>query len=159
MGRTLIYKRTHQGDPDPVQGVFGCNGCMGRVREWNFDSVIGIGGIGPEPEEWGIDGKLNWIGLGARKGDMDQKGRGRMVSFEHFKFFDPANAPILATIAPQLAEHMYDHNVRTLMTLTEGEAAEVEAILARARTAPPSREVPPSTEREASGECRTSRKC
>ena len=48
--RTLIYKRTHTGDPDPKAGVFGNNDCMGTVRKRDFDAVIGIGGIGPEPK-------------------------------------------------------------------------------------------------------------
>jgi hypothetical protein len=38
--RTLIYKRTHSGDPDPKAGVFGCNNCMNTVRGWGFDAVI-----------------------------------------------------------------------------------------------------------------------
>jgi hypothetical protein len=62
--RTLIYKRTHSGDPDPKTGVFGCNNCMKTVRGWVFDAVIGIGGIGREPECEGIAGKLTWIGIG-----------------------------------------------------------------------------------------------
>src|SRR5262249_54001126 len=65
--RTLIYKRTHHGDPDPETGEFGCNDCMGTVRCWKFDAVIGIGGIGAEPKRYGIAGKLTWIGIGARK--------------------------------------------------------------------------------------------
>ncbi len=39
--RTLIYKRTHSGDPDPETGVFGNHDCMGRVKDWQFDAVIG----------------------------------------------------------------------------------------------------------------------
>ena len=43
--RTLIYKRTHLGDPD-LFGTFGINDCMGEVRARQFDAVIGVGGIG-----------------------------------------------------------------------------------------------------------------
>jgi len=50
--KTLIYKRTHTGDPHREVGVFGENGCMRRVRGYKFDAVIGIGGIGPEPKKW-----------------------------------------------------------------------------------------------------------
>lgn len=46
--RTLIYKRTHPGDPDET-GRFGIHDCMGKVRSWQFDAVVGEGGIGPEP--------------------------------------------------------------------------------------------------------------
>ena len=31
--RTLIYKRTHSGDPDPTSGRFGVRDCMGKVRD------------------------------------------------------------------------------------------------------------------------------
>jgi hypothetical protein len=37
--RTLIYKRTHTGDPD-ASGCFGIFDCMGRVRALDFDAVI-----------------------------------------------------------------------------------------------------------------------
>src|SRR4051812_45820013 len=47
--RTLVYKRTHSGDPDPKMGVFGNHDCMGEVRAWPFDAVIGIGGVGQQP--------------------------------------------------------------------------------------------------------------
>ena len=33
--RTLIYKRTHTGDPDPKTGVFGNNDCMGSSVSGN----------------------------------------------------------------------------------------------------------------------------
>ena len=39
--QTLIYKRTHKGDPDK-QGRFGIHDCMGRVRSRDFDAVIGM---------------------------------------------------------------------------------------------------------------------
>ena len=64
--RVLIYKRTHTGDPN-TDGVFGCSDCVGRVREYGFDAVIGIGGISVMPQLQGIGGKVNWIGLGAHK--------------------------------------------------------------------------------------------
>jgi hypothetical protein len=34
--RTLIYKRTHSGDPDPETGIFGNHDCEGEVRDWAF---------------------------------------------------------------------------------------------------------------------------
>jgi len=42
---TLVYKRTHNGDPDKDSGEFGCYNCMGRVRSLPFDSVIGVVGV------------------------------------------------------------------------------------------------------------------
>lgn len=50
--RILIYKRTHVGDPDD-SGRFGLYNCMGRVRGYDFDAVIGVGGIGNEEREAG----------------------------------------------------------------------------------------------------------
>ena len=41
---TLVYKMTHKGDPDPDLGHWGVEDCMGRVRGFKFDAVIGIGG-------------------------------------------------------------------------------------------------------------------
>jgi len=78
---TLIYKRTHSGDPDPKRGVFGNHDCMGCIRAWPFDAVIGIGGLGSEATANGLAGKLTWVGLGAHKtGDP----RYPIVTFEHF---------------------------------------------------------------------------
>ena len=62
----LIYKRTHSGDPDEA-GQFGINDCMGQVRRWNFDAVIGVGGVGAKARSLGIDERVNWIGIGPHK--------------------------------------------------------------------------------------------
>src|ERR1039458_7493743 len=79
--RTLIYKRTHTGDPHPVSGVFGNNNCMGQVRGWLFDAVIGVGGIGKYAQTEHIDGLLTWVGIGPHKtGDL----RRPRVTFDHF---------------------------------------------------------------------------
>ncbi len=61
--RTLIYKRTHSGDPDHA-GWFGVNDCMGRVRAWSFEAVIGVGGTGREARREGIARNLTWVGIG-----------------------------------------------------------------------------------------------
>ena len=53
--RTLIYKRTHNGDPHPeTDGIFGIHECMKSVREWRMGAIIGVGGIGREPQQEGI---------------------------------------------------------------------------------------------------------
>ena len=78
--RTLIYKRTHHGDPD-VTGQFGIYDCMGRVRAWNFEAVIGVGGVGAEPTSHGLDGKVNWIGIGPHRRAVVGK-RGPIVTFD-----------------------------------------------------------------------------
>jgi hypothetical protein len=135
--RTLVYKRTHHGDPDE-QGVFGIHDCMGQVRGWNFEAVIGVGGLGPEPRSHGLDGKVNWIGIGPHKRAVAEK-RGPLVVFDHFVFYG-SSGPDFETLAPVLAERIYSKNVRVAMNgLSATEQAEVERILRRAKGAPASR--------------------
>jgi hypothetical protein len=134
--RTLIYKRTHTGDPDPASGVFGNHHCMGQVRGWPFDAVIGVGGIGKYAQSEGIAGLLTWIGIGAHKtGDLSRP----RITFDHFWCRDEGG-PVLDKIAPNLARRIYGKNVRMIMSssLSEKEAAEVASILKLARRAPPS---------------------
>jgi hypothetical protein len=54
---TLVYKRTHTGDPN-TQGVFGCHDCMGQIRRRSFDAVIGVGGKRPDQGHEGIAFKI-----------------------------------------------------------------------------------------------------
>jgi hypothetical protein len=133
--RTLVYKRTHSGDPDPVSGVFGNHGCMGSVRGWKFDAVIGIGGVGSEPSRHRIAGKLTWVGIGPHKTGDPRRPR---VTFDHFLYFGE-DGPPFAEIAPILARHVYDRNVRVIMdSLSDAERAETSRILRAALTAPAS---------------------
>lgn len=133
--RTLIYKRTHVDDPD-ASGTFGAHGCMGRVRRWTFDAVIGVGGIGAEPRSHNIDGKVTWIGIGPHKAKGDK--RGPLVTFDHFINWGPSG-PSFENLAPTLAYRIYSRNVRAVMNdLSPIEEAEVARILARAKKAPPS---------------------
>jgi hypothetical protein len=133
--RTLVYKRTHTGDPDSG-GRFGINGCMGRVRAWSFDAVIGVGGLGPEPTRYGIDGRVTWIGIGPRK-VPGKDPRGPLVTFDHFILFDE-QGPLLHQRAPRLARHMYEGRVRALINPSPEEAKEIARLLRLARKAPPS---------------------
>lgn len=70
--RVLVYKRTHHGDPN-TNSCFGVRDCMGSVRSWHFDAVIGVGGIGPEARTNGISGTASWIGIGPHKVGVDGK--------------------------------------------------------------------------------------
>jgi hypothetical protein len=101
--RTLIYKRTHKGDPDKT-------GCSGKLRNIKFDAVVGIGGTGPQPDEQGISYKVNRIGIGARKTKPNPKihsgWRGPFVTFDHFVLFED-KGPDFWIIAPVLARHRY----------------------------------------------------
>ena len=132
--RTLVYKRTHSGDPD-LDGRFGINDCMGTVRARKFEAVIGIGGTGPEPRRSGIAEKITWVGIGPHR--FPGTPRGPLVLFDHFLYFGE-RGPSLIARAPTLAAHVYGLNVRSLMTFSPEEAVEVENILALAVMAPPS---------------------
>ena len=133
--RTLVYKRTHTGDPDS-SGRFGIHGCMGRVRAWSFDAVIGVGGIGAEPTSYGIARRVTWIGIGTHRSPAKDK-RGPLVTFDHFRLFDEAG-PALCELAPHLARRMYEHGVRTLLNPSPIEAREISHLLRLAANAPPS---------------------
>lgn len=129
--RVLIYKRTHNGDPDRF-GRFGINDCMGRVRSRRFDAVIGVGGIGAEPKREGIAGKVNWVGIGPHR----QPGiRGPIVTFDHFIDFG-TEGPDLVAIAPQLAERVYGRNVRSMTHTVVNRHDEVARIVRLAESAP-----------------------
>lgn len=133
--KTLVYKRTHNGDPD-AGGRFGIHDCMGQVRGYGYEAVIGVGGVGDEPETWGIAGKVNWIGIGPHKTE-DGK-RGPLVTFDHFLQFG-ADAPDFLALAPKLASRMYSNNVRLVMNkVDDHERREIAAILTLAKAAPPS---------------------
>lgn len=150
--RTLIYKRTHIGDPD-ARGRFGINGCMGRVRAWPFEAVIGVGGIGDEPTAHGIANRVTWIGLGPRR-SIGQDSRGPLITFDHFLLLD-RSGPVFSEVAPLLARRVYSRNIRaTMRLLSPHEQREVAAILALANAAPPSRSARPRV-RSRPGECST----
>jgi len=131
--RTLVYKRTHNGDPDE-EGVFGIHDCMGTVRARDFDAVIGVGGVGDEPRREDIAEKITWIGIGPHKSGRPDR---PLVTFDHYLFFGP-RGPRFRDHAPALAQHVYGRNVRTIMTFTPKEQVEVDEILAMASAAPPS---------------------
>lgn len=125
--RTLIYKRTHCGDPNLAARVFGNHDCMGKVRRWRFDAVIGIGGIRPWPECKAIAAKLNWVGIGAHRifddpevgeacyiNGYSKQLRGPRVIFDVF-WYCGGLGPSLKEKYPALASRMYAKNVSVLM--------------------------------------------
>jgi hypothetical protein len=111
---------------------------MGSVRGREFDAVIGIGGIGKEAQTQGVDGTLNWIGVGPRK--TSTEGRGPLVTFDHFLHFFDEDAPALKAIAPNLARRFYGKNAprHLIDDFTAAEQAEIDRIVEIARDAPPS---------------------
>jgi len=107
----LTYKRTHTGDPNAA-GEFGIYDCMGRVRSWGFDAVIGVGGLGAEPRSFGIDGRVTWVGLNPTW-KPTQSGRAPLVTFELFRLLDE-DGPMLQDLAPLLARRIYEKKNRFL---------------------------------------------
>jgi hypothetical protein len=125
--RILTYKRTHVGDPDK-DGRFGIHNCMGRVRNYDFDAVIGIGGAGSEPRSFGIDRKINWVGINARR-KRRMGNKGVEVTFEKFVLLEE-HGPLLETLAPSLARRMYEGGARILLNdYSDLEFREATAIL------------------------------
>ncbi len=113
--RILVYKRTHEGDPDPATGRFGVYNCMGRVRDQDFDAVIGIGGIGPAVKN-SLAGVVNWIGVGTSKSRERCRFRYNvtMVRFEVFRYV-VSEAIDFRENAPRLSKLMYDGKVRHII--------------------------------------------
>ncbi|MGZ8875999.1 MAG: hypothetical protein ACXW1F_05855 [Halobacteriota archaeon] len=100
----MIYKRTHKGDPGTA-GIFGINDCMGKVRDREYDAVIGIGGKSPWIGDKDIAFKINWIGIYPKKYKCPPK-RGSCVTFGEFFLFEE-KGPLVREIAPNLYEYMY----------------------------------------------------
>ncbi len=111
--RILTYKRTHIGDPNP-EGTFGINNCMGRIRDYEYDAVIGVGGIGAEPKSYGIDGKITWVGIHPTKSKGINK-NGVEVKFKHFILLEEYG-PLLIKHAPLLAKRLYGGGARVLVS-------------------------------------------
>lgn len=150
--RVLVYKRTHIGDPD-ASGCFGVYDCMGTFRKREFDAVIGVGGISREAQSHSIDGKVNWIGIGPHKTNIENK-RGPVVLFEHFLNFG-TNGPDFRALAPQLAARMYDDNARSIFSgMSYIEQCEAKRIIRLAEDKPASPGL--KTKSESTG---TTKKC
>ena len=81
------------------------NDCMGKVRSWTFDSVIGIGGTSPDRGDEDIAERITWVGSGARPASRHRR-RGPTITFEHFIRLDETG-PLLRDMAPRLYEHMF----------------------------------------------------
>lgn len=134
--KILIYKRTHTGDPN-IDGIFGCEECMGSIRSHGFDAVIGVGGKGEEARSYFIDSLVNWIGIGPHRKVVDGK-RGPEVTFEHFVLIEE-KGPALRDLASGLARRLYDRGARHRSVCeSDPEFAETKKILALAVEAPSS---------------------
>ncbi len=125
--RILTYKRTHVGDPDQF-GRFGINDCMGKVRNFSYDAVIGVGGTGYEPRRHGIDRKINWVGIGPKRASRINGYRAGVIEFEHFVLFERFG-PLLHSLAPHLARKIFNGRRYILDAYSEIEKTEAIAIV------------------------------
>ena len=101
--KVLVYKRTHTGDPSE-NGVFGESDCMGAIRNWHYDAVIGIGSIHPWEGDEGISGKVTWIGINPIR--IGKNGRGDILKFKQFVLLEEGG-PDFRKLAPNLANRFY----------------------------------------------------
>lgn len=135
---TLVYKMTHAGDPDPDLGCWGVKDCMGHVRGFNFDAVIGIGGRSWWTNQTNRAGEIIWIGIGPQKSGQGQ--RGPKLGFAHFRPFDEGELP-LREIAPKLVKAIHKCRFK-LYGFSQIEQQEIERILELAKEAKPSMSLP-----------------
>ena len=128
---TLVYKMTHKGDPNPDLGHWGVEDCMGRVRGFTFDAVIGIGGRSWWTNQTNRAGEIIWIGIGPQKSVQGK--RGPKVRFAHFRYFGEGELP-LREIAPELDKAIRKCRFK-LSGFNESEQRELERILELAKDA------------------------
>src|SRR6266571_1042990 len=110
---------------------------MGSVRDYEYDAVIGLGGTGSEPKSFGIDRKINWVGIKPTK-RRSRNTPGVEVTFAYFRRWEHQGR-LLQALAPVLAKRMYDKGARLLLSgYSDDEQAEAERILkwARRQTVP-----------------------
>jgi hypothetical protein len=108
--QVLIYKRTHTGDPDPY-GTFGYGDCMGRIRGYAYDAVIGIGVSTPWPGDEGIADRITWVGVGPQQVGIHPTRGAPLIRFKRWSVFD-AKGKDLKDFAPRLAEYFYARHRR-----------------------------------------------
>jgi len=143
MTRTLIYKMVALKDPDHERGIFGLPDekldCMGRVRGYEFDSVVGIGGDGKDAQRSGIARRLVWVGKGRERENWSL--RGPTLRFKHFRYFGEEGKH-LGERYKALAAYMYMNSkhfvVFDLDHTDESIRTEIGDILRDAESAPSS---------------------
>ncbi|HNW97987.1 MAG TPA: hypothetical protein PKK00_06215 [Bacteroidales bacterium] len=136
--KVLIYKRTHKGDPKK-EGIFGNQDCMGRIRNWNYDAVIGIGGKTAWKEDLDIKYKINWIGLEPKKIKSNDGRKCDKVVFSHFELYEGKGVKIKDNY-PNLFKYMYESGKRFDMSsdLPKDVYEEVKQILDSIKDCPKS---------------------
>ncbi len=131
---TLVYKMTHKGDPDPDRRLWGVCDCMGKVRGFHFDAVIGIGGTSWWPNEPNRAGEIVWVGLDPHPTPVKAK-RGPDVRFAHFRYFREGEKK--RKIPPNLKKAMHKRRYM-LYGFSQAEQQEIKGILELAKKPGPS---------------------
>jgi hypothetical protein len=132
--RTLVYKRNHNGDPDPATGQFGCNGCMGQIRGYNFKAVIGIGGTGILAKKAGIAERLTWIGVDPKPVGYHKDGH-PVLAFTRY-WYKGEKGPLLKKVARYLARRMYANDLHFVIDdFSEDELKDIKRLLRLAKSA------------------------
>lgn len=141
--RILIYKQTHIGDPAKT-GCWGETDCMGRVRALHYDAVIGVGGVSARPRKEGIAAKVTWAGAGPSNKAHQEGFRAPIVTFQRFVRFEN-NGPLLSSVAPALARHIFEGRIRYLLLQSGKEHKEAELLLSNLLSAkgPPNKQLKP----------------
>ena len=101
---------------------------MGTIRNFPFDAVIGVGGTGKEPQSYGIDRKVNWVGVNPQRKHKTNGARAGIVTFEKFALFED-RGPLLHLVAPLLAKRMYAGRRFVFKSITPSEHAEAIQLL------------------------------
>lgn len=125
--RVLIYKRNHTGDPDS-NGTFGCRDCMGKVRGYRYDAVIGIGVSKPWAGDEAIADRITWVGVGPRRVGVHKARGAPLVQFERWAVFD-GRGKELTSFAPHLANYFYAKHRRHFFS--DGLDAEIQQDIGR----------------------------
>lgn len=112
--RILVYKRTHPWDPDE-SGVFGCQDCMGQVRGYNFNYVIGFGGWGAETRRFNLQDKIHWVGRAplVKPVGIGSNKRGPVLFFSaaNFRLYEQSG-PNIYDFAPAFFESVKGNRFR-----------------------------------------------
>ena len=126
--KIFMYKRVHVGDPNLQSKRFGIHDCMKTFRNFKYDAVIGVGGMGAEPISFSIDKKITWIGITPTYTNSSTNNHVD-VEFKYFLLLDE-HGPLLNDIAPLLAKRFYDGGARFLLTgYSKDELLEAKKIL------------------------------
>lgn len=107
---------------------------MGKVRDREFDAVIGVGGLSREPVRHGIARRLTWIGITPHQVDIASDTY-PVVAFEHFYLKDQ-QGPFLSDKAPKLAARLFAKNAPRVVMLDADD--EIVALLRLAKRSRPS---------------------